>query len=333
MGTIGIVANPNSGKDMRRLVSHATIIGNTEKISIIRRIISSVYELGNHQIYIMPDLDQLGDRALDRLKQPDIRERVTIPSAYVTGKMQDTVDFVDYIVNEKKIDIVIVLGGDGTSRATAKEIKDVPLIPISTGTNNVYPTMIEGTAVAVAAAAIADGVMKREDIPHGKLIEVSISNGQKDIALVDAVVSSRTFIGARAIIHEDEIDAICVTQAHPANIGFSALAGTLKTILPGDDNGMYVELDWDKKDYIAAISPGMLTRFGVKKQQDLKIGEELVVKPGYSGTVALDGEREMEFGPEDEITMKLTQNGPRKVDVKDVVEKVVALGYLHPGAK
>ena len=40
---------------------------------------------------------------------------------------------------------IIVLGGDGTVRAVSKGAGDVPLLPISTGTNNVLPSFVEGT--------------------------------------------------------------------------------------------------------------------------------------------------------------------------------------------
>ena len=34
MASIGIIANPQSGKDIRRLVSYATTIDNNEKVNI-----------------------------------------------------------------------------------------------------------------------------------------------------------------------------------------------------------------------------------------------------------------------------------------------------------
>ena len=41
MSAIGIIANPMSGKDIRRLVSHATVIDNNEKINIIERVVTA----------------------------------------------------------------------------------------------------------------------------------------------------------------------------------------------------------------------------------------------------------------------------------------------------
>jgi len=46
---------------------------------------------------------------------------------------------------------IITLGGDGTNRSVAKSCGDIPLIPVSTGTNNVFPLMLEGTMAGMAA--------------------------------------------------------------------------------------------------------------------------------------------------------------------------------------
>ena len=39
MATVGIIANPASGKDIRRLVAHASVFDNNEKINIVRRVL------------------------------------------------------------------------------------------------------------------------------------------------------------------------------------------------------------------------------------------------------------------------------------------------------
>lgn len=55
-----------------------------------------------------------------------------------------------------KLGCVVVLGGDGTSHAaTRKSLKNVPLVAVSTGTNNVYPDYTEGTVAGMAAGITA----------------------------------------------------------------------------------------------------------------------------------------------------------------------------------
>ena len=39
VGSVGIIANPAAGKDIRRLVAHASTFDNLEKVSIVRRVL------------------------------------------------------------------------------------------------------------------------------------------------------------------------------------------------------------------------------------------------------------------------------------------------------
>ena len=45
MSSLGIIANPASGKDIRRLVSYATIIDNQGKENIIKRLVVAAQSL------------------------------------------------------------------------------------------------------------------------------------------------------------------------------------------------------------------------------------------------------------------------------------------------
>ena len=42
MEQVGIIANPASGKDIRRLVAYGTVFDNQEKVNIVRRLILSL---------------------------------------------------------------------------------------------------------------------------------------------------------------------------------------------------------------------------------------------------------------------------------------------------
>mgnify|MGYP006072981239 CR=1 FL=1 len=67
MGVIAIAANPASGRDIRRLVSHATVYDNREKANIVERIILAAYQMGHHTSCIMPDSYGFGVRINRRL--------------------------------------------------------------------------------------------------------------------------------------------------------------------------------------------------------------------------------------------------------------------------
>lgn len=49
--SIGLIANPASGKDIRRLVAHGTVFDNQEKVNIVRRIILACNAAGVQRIY------------------------------------------------------------------------------------------------------------------------------------------------------------------------------------------------------------------------------------------------------------------------------------------
>lgn len=55
-----------------------------------------------------------------------------------TDQPEDTVKAVEKM-KDIGINCLIVLGGDGTNRLIAGTDLEVPMIPVSTGTNNVYP--------------------------------------------------------------------------------------------------------------------------------------------------------------------------------------------------
>ena len=42
MSTVGIIANPAAGKDIRRLVAHGRVVSNQEKANILRRVFAGI---------------------------------------------------------------------------------------------------------------------------------------------------------------------------------------------------------------------------------------------------------------------------------------------------
>ena len=65
--TVGIIANPASGRDIRRLVAHGSVFDNAEKVNIVRRILLALNKLDIDKVYIMPDSFGIGHEALNGL--------------------------------------------------------------------------------------------------------------------------------------------------------------------------------------------------------------------------------------------------------------------------
>ncbi|UZQ82100.1 hypothetical protein OEI98_001886 [Thermoanaerobacter sp. RKWS2] len=111
MKTIGIIANPSSGKDIRRLVAHATVIDNYEKVNIVERIILAAQKFGTEKIYIMPDTYEIGYKTKNNLiylKQLGID--VEILDMTITGSFADTM-VATKIMEQFGVGCIVSLGG------------------------------------------------------------------------------------------------------------------------------------------------------------------------------------------------------------------------------
>ena len=69
---IGIIANPASGKDIRRLVSYATTIDNNEKVNICKRIVLAAQGMGVDEVVFMPDTFMIGWAVLESLESDGV---------------------------------------------------------------------------------------------------------------------------------------------------------------------------------------------------------------------------------------------------------------------
>ena len=226
---------------------------------------------------------------------------------------------------------VVVLGGDGTSRAVAKGIKEVPLLPLSTGTNNVYPEMLEGTVAGMAAAVAAQFSDPAICCIRDKQIEVTLNGSLTDIALIDAVISDDLCVGSKAIWDASKLQHIFVTRCHPASIGFSTAAGCLQIVRDTDDYGLAVELRSDGEKIIAPIAAGVLSELDIwqAKRMPLDCPETLLLQEECM--VALDGERELRGHAGDTLTFTVTRHGPWRVQAKRALEEAVRREFFAAG--
>ena len=322
MASIGIIANPASGKDIRRLVSHATVIDNNEKINIVERIVLGAQALGVEKVFVMPDSYNMGYRVEDKLNScNELKCEINVVNMMRFDGMEDTVKAADYMEKNDDIKCVIILGGDGTNRAAAKSLKNTPIITISTGTNNVYPTMLEGTVAGMAAAVVASGLFDdTRYVTKDKRIEIYKDGDLIDIALIDAVISKDVFIGSKAIWNIDTIEKIIATRSHPASIGFSSLVGCKKIIYPEDDFGAYVDINSGSVRIKAPVAAGVVESVSVSNPVILRLEDEYEFTAKDRGTIALDGEREIEFKKDQKLIFKITREGPYHVDVIKALE-------------
>ena len=71
--------------------------------------------------------------------------------------------------------VVITLGGVGTNRTIARVWPEVTLVPMSTGTNNVFPSLVEPTVAGAAAGLVATGKADEDEVaPRSKMLHLDL---------------------------------------------------------------------------------------------------------------------------------------------------------------
>lgn len=312
------------------MVGHATVVDNQSKVAIIRRALVGLRALGVERAVIMPDTYHLGERAVDGLSYADQKTpALDLLDMSVTGEPEDSERAARLMV-ERGVRAVIVLGGDGTVRMVAKGVGRAPLLPISTGTNNVLPTFVEGTVAGLAAAAVAlHGIEVHHVAIRHKWIELLVNGESADGALVDVAALAGHFIGARAVWNAGDLRQVAVTRADPATIGISAIAGAVHPVAPEEPLGVALRLSPQaRRRVLAPIGPGLMAEVGVASTTVLSPGDTLAVVPERPIILALDGERAVVFHGGEDATLRLRDDGPWLIDPRRVMSEVVARGLL-----
>jgi len=160
---------------------------------------------------------------------------------------------------------------------------------------------------------------------HAKLLHVEVTRGngsvRHEVALVDVCVNTLSVLGSRALWKADSLRELYCTFAEPHAIGLTSIAGRLRPTGRYEPRGVAVRLDDPSvaaHSVLAPIAPGLLESVGVLGSTELLLNVPHPVELDR-GTIALDGEREVEFGPDDAITVTLAQDGPRVIDVPTVL--------------
>ncbi len=325
MLTIGVIANPASGKDIRRLVTHASVYDNLEKAHILRRMFLALDAVGIQEVTYMPDYDGLVSKALKGLKL-SLKARQLHMDMWADER--DTTEAARQFC-ESDVGCIITLGGDGTNRAVAKGCKRIPLVAVSTGTNNVFPRMIEGTVAGLAAGLIAKEMVNMQKLTYfAKQLEVHVNGRMTEIALIDVAVCTELFVGSRALWDPSCIREIVLSRAEPDCIGMSSIGGLLNPIGPRDPQGMYVRLGKGKNtSVLAPVGPGLIRKVPIREYRLLSLEEEVVLEPAAC-TIAVDGERHIEVLADQKVSVRLTNNGPCVVDVQRCMHEAGRCGVL-----
>jgi predicted polyphosphate/ATP-dependent NAD kinase len=316
--TVGLIANPASGHDMRRLISSASVFTTTEKLHVVRRLFSGLGAVGVARVLVMPDSAGLS---------LGITRAVEQHRPQLTGRWPD-IEVLEFELQNSAVDsalaaremvargvgAIVVLGGDGTARAVASACGDTPMLALSTGTNNAFGITVDGTVAGLAAGLVATGVCAvAEACYRAKKLIVRLGE-RTEIALVDMAIIDQDRVGARAVWDPDLVRELAVTFAEPHAIGLSAIAGAVSPCGRQEPSGRLLRMG-EGRTVLAALAPGLVRSVPVAEHAALLPGQPVALSTSH-GVIALDGEREMVFhadGPRP--TVELSPDGPFVIEV------------------
>jgi len=342
---LGVVANPVSARDIRRVVANAGNLQITDRVNIVLRMLQAARAAGVARALLMPDRGGIrallerhlkrGDSTLPAIDWLDFEPTSTVEDSFTAARL----------LQAAGARAIVVLGGDGTHRAVVRELAERPDAPpiagLSTGTNNAFPEMREPTITGLAAGLFAAGrIAADQALVPNKLLEVLIQprDGgpqRRDIAIVDAVITHDRSVGARALWKTGSLAAAYLAFAEPEAIGLSSIGGLLQPVSRQEAGGLAVQLAADPAHTLltlhAPIAPGLVLPVPVAGWQRMAPDEPLRVQQ-QAGTVALDGERELAFEAGDRVSVTLRQNAFFTIDVARCMAAAARDGLMRTRA-
>ena len=336
-----MVANPASGKDVRRLVARASVFDNQEKRAIVGRVLTGAVAAGAREFAYLDDPHGIVAGALEdeksRKTHGDTADSCNVDGLEAqaldstrTGTPLDTISAARAL-KDMACAVTITLGGDGTNRAFAIGWQDAPLLPLSTGTNNVFPSLLEGTVAGAAAGLIAAGRIAIDEVAtQQKLIRVEIEDERDDLALIDAVLSRERFVGARALLAPEALDTAVLTRADPAAVGITSIGGLLEQVGRNEDAGLYLRFGPGSRAVQAPIAPGFYRRVDIADCRTVELGERVEIRG--PGVLAFDGERDRTLKAGQKAGLFVERSGPWVIDVAATLKLAAEQGLFSIGS-
>ena len=338
---VGILVNPMSGRDVRRLAAHASNMTHETKRDIVARIAAGADAFGATDLHVAKEPFRIATAALENMP---LKARLNVISNPIRNSALDTeTTIVDFL--RAGCRVIVSLGGDGTNRAIVRALakagaegRDVQLIALSTGTNNVFPTMAEPTIAGMAAALAARGALSGSGVTRrAKVLHVTgrpandRAHELPDVGLIDAVILRRDHVGNLLPFDPARIDRILLTRAEPAAVGMSPIGGLIEPVGEADDGGLLVEMAAvaraGDRVFSAPLSPGLFRTVAVRSVT--RIPFEVAVPMSGPGVLALDGDRDHKLLEGHGLNVQIRRDGPWMVDLEGAMRWAVAQGMIR----
>ncbi|MEZ5560077.1 MAG: NAD(+)/NADH kinase [Pseudomonadales bacterium] len=341
---VALCVNPMSGRDVRRLAARATNMTHEAKRDIVARAAAGADALGATDIFVTREPFRIASAALEHM---NLKARVHVLEPKISNTAADTELAVEAFL-AAGCRTFISLGGDGTNRAIVRALgaraADVHLIPLSTGTNNVFPVLAEPTIAGMVAALQASGRLTEPALARrAKVLHVGGVGRHgpvQDLGLIDAVLLRRDHVGNLLPFDAGRIERLLLTRAEPDAIGMSPIGGLLEVVDERDDAGLLVELGGARDQdpdapvrFRAPLSPGSFQEVSVRSVT--RVAFDVAVPFAGEGVLALDGDRDHKVPAGHALHVTIRRDGPWVIDIGAAMRWAVARGIIarSPGSR
>jgi len=326
---VGILANPLSGRDVRRLAARASTTTVEIKRDQVARVAIGAVAGGAKQLSVLREPFRISVSAVENL---GLEAEISVLDVGAELAAVDT-ERAALCLREAGCGALVVLGGDGTQRVVARAWSDAPLVPLSTGTNNVFPVSVEATAAGAAAGLVASGRVPLDAVARPvKAVHVEIEGEAPDLALVDAALLADDTVGDLMPFDPRKLRALVLARAEPTAVGTSPIGGlvlpcgehddfAVEVRCPGEDGG-----DAPGRTLLAPVSPGLYRPVRVRDVRRLAL--DVPVEVTGPGVLAFDGDRERTLAPGQRARLRVARDGPRCIDVGAVLERAARDGLF-----
>ncbi len=325
--TVGVIANPMSGRDVRRVAARAPRQTPDDKRNQIQRAVIGSVAAGARRILLVGDCFRSSQSAIEALQ---LDASIELLDVVMETKPSDTSRTVE-AMRKQGASALLVLGGDGTNRMVARAWEDAPLVSISTGTNNVFPEMLEATSAGAAAGLVASGAVALDDVARpAKRISVEYADGTRDLALIDAALLADDHPGSLMPFDPSRLRHLVLARAEPSAVGMSPIGGLLHPSGYHDDHGVEVRCtghDGTGSLVLVAVSPGLYRNARVETSRKLELGETVeMIGPGV---IAFDGDRQRRLEPGETVRLRVERKGPWVIDVRQTLTVAAERGVFQ----
>ena len=322
-----------SGRDVRRLAGRASTMTHEAKRDIVARIATGADAMGVTDIYVTREPFRIASAALEQIP---LKARVHVIEHELANDAGDTQrSMAAYL--EAGARSFVSLGGDGTNRALVREmlkaqqterhpdLDNLVLVPLSTGTNNVFPILAEPTIAGMVAGLYSNQRVPLTFAPRAKVLHLELDDGVQDIALIDIVHLKDDHVGNLLPFAAEKLTQMVLARAEADAVGMSPIGGYLEVVDAAADHGLWVQMGGGRR-LNAPLSPGLFAEVFVSDHTRLGFDES--VEFSAPGVLALDGDRDHKLVAGASARVVVRRDGPLVPDLADVMRFAADTGIM-----